>query len=276
MIKRILVPTDGSDEALIGLHYAIQLAQKTEATIHGIHVMDVKLLEGPFLRDLSASLGTAPYVNYENNIALILEERGRAALEGLRDECEKAAVGCETTLQSGVVHTTIVEAAELVDLVVLGRSGEHTQWLDGLIGSTTEAVVRRTTAPAIVTGTSEFKLERVLAAYDGSQHAKRALQVCAELVEIFSLALEVLVVSEKYAETLIAEAKAYLDTHQVQTGYVSKAGDPSEEIIEYTREFGADLLVMGAYGHTKVRELVVGSTTSYAMNHTPCPILLTR
>src|SRR5690606_17565563 len=73
MIKRILVPTDGSHVATLGVEYAIALASACQAHLTGLHVVDVKLLEGPFLRDISASLGTAPYVNYQNNIALILE-----------------------------------------------------------------------------------------------------------------------------------------------------------------------------------------------------------
>ena len=55
-----------------------------------------------------------------------------------------------------------------------------------------------------------------------------------------------------------------------------RAGDPSETIVAYAGDCAADLLIMGAYGHTKVRELVVGSTTAYAMNHAPCPVLLAR
>lgn len=71
MFKRILLPTDGSESAAVGARYAAALAKKHRATLIGLHVVDVKLLEGPFLRDLSASLGTAPYVNYQNNIAMI-------------------------------------------------------------------------------------------------------------------------------------------------------------------------------------------------------------
>ena len=78
MIKKILVPTDGSESAGVSVSYAVSLAEKHDASLHGLHIIDVKLLEGPFLRDISASLGTAPYVNYQNNISMILAERGKA------------------------------------------------------------------------------------------------------------------------------------------------------------------------------------------------------
>jgi len=134
MIKRILVPTDGSESAEIGVRYAVALARREGASLLVLHVTDIKLLEGPFLRDLTASLGAAPYVNYEGSISMLLEERGKAALAYARQLCEQEGVPCETSLQTGVVPKVICESADLVDLVVMGRAGEHNQFLDGLIG----------------------------------------------------------------------------------------------------------------------------------------------
>jgi nucleotide-binding universal stress UspA family protein len=113
-------------------------------------------------------------------------------------------------------------------------------------------------------------------AYEGSPHAKHALQVAAAMGADWQVSLHVLAVSENQGPALLDEARSYLEAHELQVEYVARAGDPSETIVEYARECQADLLVMGAYGHTKVRELVVGSTTTYAMNHAPCPLLLTR
>ncbi|HOZ48276.1 MAG TPA: universal stress protein [Candidatus Hydrogenedentes bacterium] len=276
MIRRILVPTDGSAPADIGVRYAVVLAQRHGASLHGLHVVDIKLLEGPFLRDISASLGTAPYLNYQGNIAMILEERGKAALEAFGFACREAEVSCETSLETGIVTRCILEKAELADLIVMGRGGEHTEWLDGLVGSTTEAVVRRARQPVLITGTDTPGTQRFVVAYDGSVHAKRALHMAAEISADWHMPFHVLVVGEKRGEALVAEARSYLASHSVPVEYVVKSGDPSEVIVIYAAECEADLLVMGAYGHTKVRELVVGSTTAYAINHAPCPLLLIR
>ncbi len=276
MMKRILVPTDGSEPATIAVQYAIALAQKSEATLHGLHVIDVRLLEGPFLRDISASLGTAPYVNYEGNIAMILEERGKLALEAFRELCESAKVPCKTSIVSGMVSRSIVENSELADLVVLGHGGEHSEWLEGLVGSTTEAVVRRAIQPVLITSVSTPGLNHFLVAYDGSRHAKRALKTAAAISTEWHMPFHLLVVSDPKSDTIMAEARAYLDAYDFDVEYVQRQGDPSEVIIAYAHECDASLLVMGAYGHTKVRELVIGSTTTYAMNHAPCPLLLLR
>lgn len=276
MIKRILVPTDGSEQATVGVRYAVALAGQWGATLHGLHVVDIKLLEGPFLRDVSASLGTAPYVNYQGNIAMILEERGHAALDAFKEACEAAGVACETSQVVGIVARSIVEKSGLTDLIVMGRSGEHSEWLDGLVGSTTEAVVRRAAQPVLVTGIDTPGTQRFLVAYDGSHHARRALQVAADLSTNWNVPLHVLVVGGSKADALIKESRSYLEAHALDVQYVRKEGDPSEVIVAYAQECRSDLLFMGAYGHTKVRELVVGSTTAYAIDHAPCPLLLVR
>jgi nucleotide-binding universal stress UspA family protein len=90
------------------------------------------------------------------------------------------------------------------------------------------------------------------------------------------MACHVLVVGGDSEQHLLDEARSYLEPHEVEVEYVLRSGDPSETIVSYARDCKADLLLMGAYGHTKVRELVVGSTTAYALNHASCPLLLSR
>ncbi len=277
MIKRILVPTDGSESANLGVEYAIALAKRFDASVVGVHVVDVKLLEGPFLRDLSASLGTAPYVNYQGSIAKILEERGAAALGALRESCEKSGVPCETAQTTGIVPRAIVDQGELCDMIVLGRGGEHTAWLEGLIGSTTEAVARQASLPVLVTGTATPGNKRVLVAYDGSSHAKQALRSAAGLAQDWSMELELLVVAEdESGQRLLEEARNYLQSHGTTVQYALRLGEPAETIVRYAQESEADVIVMGTYGHAKVLEWIIGSTTTYVLNHAPCPVLLVR
>ncbi len=276
MIKSILIPTDGSESASIGVDYAIEWAKHYEAKLHGLHVVDVKLLEGPFLRDISASLGTAPYANYEGNMSMVLEERGKAALEDFEKRCAAANVTCATELATGVVPQTIIANSDLVDLIIMGRGGEHNQWLDGLLGSTTESVIRRGKQPVIVTGHVTPAESPFLAAYDGSNHAKHALQTAAEVAKNWNVSLHVLAVNGGSGKDCLNDAREYLEQHEVESEFVDRSGDAGESIVGYAEEVKAGLLVMGAFGHSKMLELVIGSTTAFAMNHANCPVLLTR
>lgn len=276
MIKRILVTTDGSESAAVSVRYSVALAAKQKASILALHVVDVKLLEGPFLRDLSASLGTAPYVNYQGNIAMLLDERGKTALEYVTSLCEEKGVPCETDLQTGIVPRIIVEKGELVDVIVMGRGGEHNDFLEGLIGSTTEAVARRASAPVLVTGRETPGAKHFVLAYDGSAHAKKALKAGVAMAEQNNQKMHLLVVGEDTAAGWLEEAQEYLQSHDIDLECVQKSGHPGEVITGYARECDAGLIVMGAYGHSKLLELVLGSATSYTINHAPCPVLLVR
>ena len=276
MIKRILVPIDGSAAAMKGARYAVALAKTHRTTLRGLHVVDVKLLEGPFLRDLSASLGTAPYVNYQGNIALILEERGKAALAEFTRLCEEAGVSSDTIQVTGTIPRAIIEQSDLADLTIMGRGGEHSQWLDGLVGSTTEAVVRRTSSPVLVTGTDTPGFNRFMLAYDGTHMAREALKQAVVIAVNWNIPFDVLTVGHKEDGTILDEARDYLDSHEVDVRYVQQEGDPDETIIRYAEACSVDMIIMGAYGHSKMRELVLGCTTAYVMNHAPCPVLLAR
>lgn len=276
MIKRILVPTDGSDSSQIGVNYAVSLAHSFDAHVHGIYVIDIRLLEGPFLQDLSASLGTAPYVNYQGNISMLLEERGKSALRALTEACEKANVQSDVVQASGVVSRVIVEHSGLADLIVMGRGGEHNEWLEGLVGSTAEAVIRRSALPVLITATEDLGKERILMAFDGSTHAQNALRTAVAFAEMWKTALKILIVGGEGDDAEAGEVQSYLDAHDVDGAVLQASGEPGERIIEFAESTNADLVVIGAYGHSKVRELVVGSTTTYVINHASCPVLLAR
>lgn len=276
MIKHILVPTDGSEQARIGMRYAIAAAKRLDALIHGLFVIDSKLLEGPYLRDISASLGQEPFVNHQGKLEMILEERGKAAMHEVESACGKAGVECKTEIRSGMVASTIIECSELCDIVVMGRRGEHSEWLENLLGSTTEAVARRAPRPIIVTGTADVQFDTLLAAYDGSDHAKNALHFAASLTKEWSAKLVVVTAGTERAEAVQQQARDYLDPHELPVEYRVDPRDAGNAVIEITKEVGAGLAIIGAYGHNIIRERILGSTTTYILNHSSVPVLMVR
>ena len=64
MFKNILIPQDGSNHSRTALAYGIWLARKFDAKVIGLYVVDVVVMEGPFLHDLSGSLGFEPFLNF--------------------------------------------------------------------------------------------------------------------------------------------------------------------------------------------------------------------
>ena len=210
MFKHILIATDGSNHSLTAAKYAVSISKKYQATVKALNVIDVKLLEGPFLRDVSASVAIDPSGNYQRNISAILEKRGQAALDAVAQICKKAGIECETVMVTGTVPRAIREHARLADLLVMGQHGEHAQWADGLMGSTVDSVIRCADRPMLVAGLVFNEFSRVLAAYDGSDASAKSLGMAA------------------------------------------------------------------TFGHSRVRNLILGSTTSRVVHRSRIPVLLNR
>jgi len=278
MFESLLVPLDGSEYSRSAVETAVEMAKRCGSTLHGLHVVDIRLLEGPFLRDLSASMGFVPYSEYQSSVTRALEDRGKLCLESFGNKCEKAGVPYETRLVTGAVVSKICEEAELADLVVIGQKGENAKYSDGALGSTVERVIRRSSKPLLLTVEKLQELRKLLLAYDGSHHARNAMAVGVCLTREWDAELQVLSVfdEEEMKETVCREARKYLSEHKANFSLEIRGGDPDTIIPEFAKEIQADVIVMGSYGHTRVREWILGSTTERVLNQAPCPVLLTR
>ncbi len=278
MIKSILIPTDGSENSGIALAYGIYLAKQFHAEIIGLNVIDIRALEGPFFSDISGSLGFIPYQNYLPKYQSILEERAKIILETFRKTCEENGLCCKTRQATGIIPNIIAEEGKKVDIIIMAQRGEHAQWSSGLLGSTTESVVRKSLRPVLVTPDVFRPFTAVLAPYDGSSESNKALKLACEFVFLLKLPLRVLVVSnneEKGCE-IAREADEFVGPYQLEVKVELKKGEAHEEILRYAEEHAIDIIVMGAFGHTRVRELLLGGTTAYIVRKSPIPVLLYR
>lgn len=277
MFRRVLVPVDGSEQALKGLKYAIHWAKNIKGSITLLHVIDIKLLEGPLLRDVSSILGVTPWTNYQNQIRIVLEERGKQILHLCENECQQNDIPCEKILKIGIITRTILEQSELCDIIIIGKSGEHSRWSEGFLGGTTQAVTRRSKRPVLITNQDEFRCGPFLLAYDGSPSAREALRVSAELAKIWNTTCHVVYVATKPEEEIVNEATSYLKTNEVLYSiHIVNENSPTVGILNTTREIPAELIVMGAFGKNRVHEWLLGSNTNSVIHTSTCPILLTR
>ena len=92
MIKTILVPQDGSTYGKAALDYSKWLSGRFGAGLVRLHVVDVVSLEGPFLHDLSGSLGFEPFLNFSAKMREALEERGKTILTAFDEACAAKGV----------------------------------------------------------------------------------------------------------------------------------------------------------------------------------------
>ena len=207
-----------------------------------------------------------------------LQERGRVLLQGFSARCAERGIACDTTLGMGIIANEICDQARMADLVVVGHRGVNEQFSTGLLGSTTESVTRKSPRPVLVCPMRFEGIQRPLLAYDGSPRASAAMHAAAELASALALPLTVLHVTrdEPSDGKVLDEARRYLQSYDLTVGYETVRGHPHERIVEVMRERGYDLLFVGAYGHSRIIEMVLGSTTEFLLRNSSCPVFLAR
>jgi nucleotide-binding universal stress UspA family protein len=276
MIKDILVGLDGSVYSDIALQHGIALAKACEATLHGLHVVDIVQVESPLLHDLAGATGAAPQLNLTALMRDNLKFRGQQLLALFRQSCAAEAVVCAEHLATGIVPAEMTRMAHEVDLVLLGRGGLHTRLSKALLGSAVESVVRSGVKPTMVVSQPYAEIRKPLLATDGSRSSMVALSTATA----FALQLQ-LPLSVVYCDSTSSGPHESLEALQVR---VRDAGIPCEvaicqgnaheDLVRYVSEHGHDLLFMGAFGHRRIVEWLLGSTTQYLLRLSPVPLIL--
>ncbi len=279
MIKSILVTIDGSNHSRAGVQYAFWLAERLHGRVLGLHIVDIVSIEGSFVHDVSGSLGFEPYLDFSSKMREVLTERGKALLESFLEEAGQRKIQAETAIAIGVVANEITERARTSDLVVIGRRGLNEEFSTGLLGGTAESVSRKCPKPVFIAPDQFKPCCKPVLAYDGSARAASAMQVAAEFCSTLGVSLDVLTVNKEITqgESILAEAQSYLRSYGIEPQLaLEQTGKAPERIASFIGEKGHDLLFIGAYGHSRIIEMVLGSTTEYVLRNVSCPVFLHR
>ncbi|NPA52043.1 MAG: universal stress protein [Aquificae bacterium] len=280
MIKRILVGLDGSEQSKIAGKYGIYLSKKLKKPVIGIHIIDIRLLEGPFIEDIAGALGFTVYSDFTPKIKEALEKRADIILDAFAKECREEGADCSIVSAYGIVVNEIVNMADPEDLIIVGKKGQHSEFTALLLGSTSEAIARKAPCPVMVTHEIFKEIQNIVLAFDGREKSIHASQYISDTlkdldikkVTVISVLEEDSPEKKKHIQELLEE---YL---KVDFELKFMYGYPEEEITEFINSNldKYDLLVMGAYGESKIKELILGSTTSYILNHTQIATLLVK
>ncbi len=276
MFKSILACIDSSAFANAVIEQAIALGQRANGRVLALHVVDQKRLEGAYLSDVVGLLGLGPFLDVQARLREQLDERGRVLLEMQLERCRQAGVAADSALTYGPVPAMIAQAAKQADLVVLGKGGEHDHLGRSLFGSTLESTVRRLHVPCLIVTEAAPPPRKLLLAYDGSPSAAIALKLAASLIEEDADSLDIVWVEDDSGRKVFEEAAEYLSTHGIEARTHHKTGRESEEILATATQVGADAILMGAYSHSHLHELFLGSTTGEVVARATLPVFLCR
>ncbi|MCS7196890.1 MAG: universal stress protein [Aquificaceae bacterium] len=263
IFKRVVVGIDGSRAGWSAKDYAFELGERLSAPVVGVHVIDSRLLEESFLEDLAGVLGFTYYLGISQKVRDFFEEQANALIEEFLSEGRQRGIRVSSFQTVGIPYEELVNQADPEDLLVIGRRGNRP--VRGfLLSSTAEVVSRRSKAPVMLTPEEKREIKSICVAYDGGELSKRALFLGEELSKMYNASLHALYVGDRKVET---------PSH---TELLVEQGLPEERIVTHCRERGVDLLLMGAYSKGRVRELFLGSVTSFVMHHIDVPLLLVK
>jgi nucleotide-binding universal stress UspA family protein len=282
MIGRILVGLDGSKSSKIAGQYGIYLSKNLRKPVIGVHIIDIRLLEGPFLADISGGLGFNTYGDLLPKIKEVLEAKAEAILDEFAINCREKGGDCSIAEAYGVVVNELVNMADPEDLIILGKKGQHFEFLPLLLGSTAEGVARKSKCPVMITPENFKEIKSILFAFDGrekSVHGSLYVNYLAKHLSIPSV--KVISVFEdmvKDSERKIEFENRLKNLLEVNFDFIDKYGQPEEMIEDYINQNkdSLDLVVMGAFGESTVKELILGSTTNYIASKSPIPVLLVK
>jgi nucleotide-binding universal stress UspA family protein len=281
----ILACTDGSAYAPSVYDHSAWAAKRLGARVHVLHLLDPHR-ENPAVADYTGTIGLDAQAHLMQELVAAEQARGRAALTKGKLILASARKHLETAGLTGIVadqkHGSlldgIAEHEDEADLVVLGKRGEAAARDPHHLGGNLERVIRSCRHPVLVTPSAFGPMERMLIAFDGGPSASKAVEYAIASPLLKGMACHLLRTGkvDDNARWFLGEAEEKLREAGYRVTVHAVSGDPETVIAETVKDQGIQLLVMGAYGHSRIRQFIVGSTTTTMVRTCPVPVLLFR
>jgi len=287
-MERLLVCTDGSIFAQSSYRYAAWLAIRLGARVDVLYVTDEQRQVAAAATDFSGSLGFDAAATLLDKLVTLEHEKAKLSHQRAQHILQDAE---QVLLSQGVTSVKVIhETGSLVDrfpefeasadLIILGKRGETAELASGHLGANLERIIRASHKPCLVTSRQYQTIERLLLAYDGSPSGQKLLRFLVNSPVFKGLELHIVTVAKDAAD---AKAIARLNEAQQKaaTGGFEPVtqlmqGHPETAIAQYSEQHQISLLLMGAYGHSRIRHLVIGSTTAQILRSSNIPVLVFR
>ena len=160
------------------------------------------------------------------------------------------------------------------DVVIIGRVGERAAEKNKPIGSNVENFIRGANCTVITVGEHFQPPKRFIFAYEYSPTCQKMLQRIAQSDLLKTLQCHLLYVGDH--PEMLTEPEKYLTDAGLEVVSVYRYGDVAQNILEYQREHDIQLIVLGAFSHSKIHQFFLGSITTTIFRNANVPLLVAK
>lgn len=281
----IIALVDGSLYSRSVCDNAAWIAGRTGAAVELMHVLGRRHPTGPTNLSGSISLGARSALleeltAHDEQAAKLAQRHGRAILEDAEAHLAAAGITATSRLRLGDLLEEVAEreADAEADMIVIGKRGEAADFAKLHLGSNLERIARTWPKPLFVAARAFRPVKRFLVAFDGGASSLKALDYVARSPIFAGLECTILMAGADTNKNRAAldKAAAALKSAGVAAETSLIPGQVDTVIAAAVDAQAIDLLVMGAYGHSRIRSLIIGSTTSEMLRSCKVPVVLFR
>lgn len=283
-MKKIIACIDGSKLAQAVCDTAIWASKRLSNNIVFLHSIEKKQQHGA--DDLSGAIGLGARSELLHQMVALDEQRSKLAIQ-LGNEMLTAAVDRANSAGLNDIekiqrHGDLVEALVGLEsdarLMVVGRCGNGHQGDSKALGSHIENLIRQVHTSVVIAPQDFTEPSNFMLAYDGRETADKAVQriIQGGLLKGMTCHLVTIKNTEKAQKQKFEQAKALLESEgfNVITSYLE--GDISALLMDYKQQHDIQLVVMGAFAHSKMRSFFLGSNTMRMIESSRVPLIVLR
>ncbi len=283
-MSKIIACIDGSLGTNTVCDYAAWFSQKLQAPLELLHVIDTPKAQAP--QDLSGAIGLGSRETLLKELVELEQRKGKIAIEHgniLLQEAKQYVLDnfsleAHSFQRHGSLLETVADLEDNIRVLIMGKHGTETSNLSDKIGTQIESVVRAIHKPVLITSAPFHHPRSFLVAFDDSPTARKCIERIASSQLLNGLDGHLIYVGTPNQEMLnqLAWAKEQLEAQGFNITANTLDGEVDKAILAYADQQHIDLVVVGAYGHSKIRQFFIGSTTTQLLASVAKPILLLR
>lgn len=281
---QVVACIDASKAALAVCDYSVWASLRMGVPLTLLHVLDEE--KYPAKTNLTGSIGLGSRELLQEELVNLDLQRSKLALKhghALLDEAEQRvmAAGIEKPIKRqrhDELASSLVELEPESRLFVMGLHGKSSAEASRHVGSQLETVIRSVHRPLFLVP-DEFSPPRsAMLAFDGSPTAFKSIELLAGTPVFKGMPLHLMMVGPDTEEhwAQLQHAKEALNNQGMEIHLAIRDGDVEQALHSYQEENDIDVLIMGAYGHSRVRQFLVGSTTTKMLETAKKPLVILR